>query len=85
MIKNIVFDVGQVLMSYTPENYLKNLGFSEKTVETLRKVIFESTLWEASDRGILSTEEIWNGFRKMHRDLKKKCRWYMTILVMWWN
>ena len=26
MIKNIVFDVGQVLMSYTPENYLKNLG-----------------------------------------------------------
>ena len=23
MIKNIVFDVGQVLMSYTPENYLK--------------------------------------------------------------
>lgn len=30
MIKNIVFDVGQVLMSYTPENYLKNLGFSEK-------------------------------------------------------
>lgn len=64
MIKNIVFDVGQVLMSYTPENYLKNLGFSEKTVQTLRKAIFESTLWEASDRGILSTEEIWNGFRK---------------------
>ena len=29
MIKNIVFDVGQVLMSYTPENYLKNLGFSD--------------------------------------------------------
>ena len=52
MIKNIVFDVGQVLMSYTPENYLKNLGFSEKTVQTLRKAIFESTLWEAGDRGI---------------------------------
>ena len=64
MIKNIVFDVGQVLMSYTPENYLKNLGFSEKTVQTLRKVIFESTLWEAADRGIISTEEIWEGFRK---------------------
>ena len=55
MIKNIVFDVGQVLMSYTPENYLKNLGFSEKTVQTLRKAIFESTLWEAGDRGIIST------------------------------
>ena len=26
MIKNIVFDVGQVLMSYTPENYLKIFG-----------------------------------------------------------
>lgn len=30
MIKNIIFDVGQVLMSYTPEDYLKNLGFPEK-------------------------------------------------------
>ena len=51
MIKNIVFDVGQVLMSYTPENYLKNLGFSEKTVQTLRKAIFESTLWEDNFNG----------------------------------
>ena len=59
MIKNIVFDVGQVLMSYTPENYLKNLGFSEKTVQTQRKDIFESTLWEAGDRVKISTEEIW--------------------------
>ena len=72
MIKNIVFDVGQVLMSYTPENYLKNLGFSEKTVQTLRKAIFESTLWEAGDRGIISTEEIWEGFRKNVPGLKKE-------------
>ena len=72
MIKNIVFDVGQVLMSYTPENYLKNLGFSEKTVQTLRKAIFESTLWEAGDRGIISTEEIWEGFRKNAPGLKKE-------------
>ena len=72
MIKNIVFDVGQVLMSYTPENYLKNLGFSEKTVQTLHKAIFESTLWEAGDRGIISTEEIWEGFRKNAPGLKKE-------------
>ena len=72
MIKNIVFDVGQVLMSYTPENYLKNLGFSEKTVQTLRKAIFESTMWEAGDRGIISTEEIWEGFRKNAPGLKKE-------------
>ena len=38
MIKNIVFDVGQVLMSYTPENYLKNLGFSEKTVQMAKQM-----------------------------------------------
>ena len=31
MIKNIVFDVGQVLMSYTPENYLNEpLDFQKK-------------------------------------------------------
>ena len=64
MIKNIVFDVGQVLMSYTPENYLKNLGFSEKTVQTQTKAIFESNLWEAEDHGIISTEQISEAFRK---------------------
>ena len=64
MIKNIIFDVGQVLMSYTPEDYLKNLGFPEKTIQTLMTAIFDSKLWETSDRGTIPTEEIWDGFRK---------------------
>ena len=72
MIKNIVFDVGQVLMSYIPENYLKNLGFSEKTIQTLMTAIFNSKLWEASDRGIISTEEIWEGFRNNAPGLEKE-------------
>ena len=59
-------------MSYTPENYLKNLGFSKKTVQTLRKTIFESTLWEAADRGIISTEEIWGRFSEKCTGIKKR-------------
>ena len=33
MIKNIVFDVGKVLVSFEPEQHLKNLGYDEITRE----------------------------------------------------
>ena len=72
MIKNIVFDVGQVLMSYTPEDYLKNLGFPEETIQTLMTAIFDSKLWETSDRGTIPTEEIWDGFRKQAPGYEKE-------------
>lgn len=72
MIKNIVFDVGQVLMSYTPETYLKNLGFPEKTVQTLMTAIFNSKLWETSDRGTIPTEELWEGFKKQAPGYEKE-------------
>ena len=31
MIKNIIFDVGKVLVEFDPEGFLKKLGFDEKT------------------------------------------------------
>lgn len=36
MIKNIVFDVGKVLVQYDPDAYMKRLGFSEQTKEKLK-------------------------------------------------
>ncbi len=31
MIRNIIFDVGKVLVSYEPDAYMQSLGFDEKT------------------------------------------------------
>lgn len=52
MIKNIVFDLGNVLMEYNPQKYLEKFEFDEKTREILYKVIFQSNDWIEYDRGI---------------------------------
>ncbi len=56
-IKNIIFDVGKVLVSYEPVRYLKSLGFDEKTVEEVGKATFFHPLWEEGDAGTYEPDE----------------------------
>ncbi len=51
MIKNVVFDLGQVLIEFEPLKYLKPYGFDKITNQTLREIIFYSEEWEDCNRG----------------------------------
>lgn len=62
MIKNVIFDVGKVLVEYDPEGYLKRLGFDEETQKAVSEAMFQSKLWNESDRGVLSTSKLLEGF-----------------------
>lgn len=57
MIKNIVLDVGRVLVAWQPKQLWKEWGFSDETVEVLAKALFDSGVWNETDRGVLSNEE----------------------------
>ena len=57
MIKNIVFDIGKVLVYFEPEKVMDELGFSAEAKETIIKELFEKPLWEEGDRGALSIAE----------------------------
>lgn len=50
MIRNIVFDLGRVLVGFDPEGYLRSFGFDEETVQRFLKVIF-GPRWRFYDRG----------------------------------
>ena len=65
MIKNIVFDLGRVIYTYRPREYLLNLGFDETQADELMKRIFDSPLWLDIDRGLYSIKE---GAEKMCAD-----------------
>ena len=41
MIKNIVFDLGNVLMEFNPLEYLEKFKFDEKIKKSLYKIIEE--------------------------------------------
>jgi putative hydrolase of the HAD superfamily len=62
MIKNIVFDVGNVLLDYDPDSYMDRLGFDEKTKAAVSEAVFCSSLWNEADRGVMSDEELIAGF-----------------------
>lgn len=60
MIKNIIFDLGNVLMSWKPEEYLVNNGFPKNSRETILNEVFRSPEWQALDDGRLSLEDAVN-------------------------
>lgn len=56
MIRNVIFDIGNVLVSFHPVEYFYPV-FKEKT-ETLCTYVFGSKEWALYDQGILTKEEV---------------------------
>lgn len=74
MIKNIVFDVGKVLVSFEPELCLTQLGFDEKTKEAVRSAVFGNALWLEGDRGVLTKEELLQSYINNAPEYEKEIR-----------
>lgn len=62
MIKNIVFDIGKVLVSYDPDACMERLGFTPDVIKEVNKAMFQHPFWNESDRGALSSEGLLAGF-----------------------
>lgn len=58
MIKNIVFDIGNVLTYYTWESHIRSFGFSEAVRERVIRATVKSEAWNEFDRGVLNDEEV---------------------------
>ena len=58
MIRNIIFDVGKVLVSYEPDAYMESLGISKENQKKINDAMFENPLWDASDQGLGTPDEI---------------------------
>lgn len=57
MIKNIIFDMGGVLIDYNPEKTVKE-HFSKEHGEIFLREILRNPVWSDKDRGILFPEDI---------------------------
>ncbi|WP_411168741.1 HAD family hydrolase [Clostridium sp. MB05] len=67
MYKNIIFDIGNVLLSFNPKEYLKE-KIQEEKLENLYKEIFQSEEWVMLDRGTIKEEEAINNIIKRNTD-----------------
>ena len=58
MVKNIILDVGKVLVAWEPEDAMKQLGFDDKTVKAVADATVNTPAWLETDRGVWSDEQI---------------------------
>lgn len=62
MIKNVIFDVGKVLVDWDPVPVFRMLGFDEETERIVADATVRSGAWDEYDRSAVSDEELLAGF-----------------------
>ena len=61
MIKNIIFDMGRVLVEFCPEDFLTREGITDKDErELLLREIFHHEDWTNMDAGIMDEQEMYD-------------------------
>ena len=63
MIKNILFDMGGVLMRFDPPMFVARLGLDEADSQMLLREVFHSAEWVMLDRGAVTEDEALEGMR----------------------
>ncbi len=58
MIRNIVFDVGSVLVRVRPEEALTDLGFARDRAEATVRAALGNPVWRELDRGVMKKEDV---------------------------
>lgn len=57
MIRNIVFDMGWVLFSYQPKDFVNKFCPNREDAELVNRELFDAPEWAETDRGTLTDEE----------------------------
>lgn len=78
MIKNVVFDVGKVLVEFDWQGCFDTLNFSPEAYEKVAHATVLSELWNEFDRGRMPEEDILEGFLKKAPDCESE-------IMRFWN
>jgi len=74
MIRNIVFDIGNVLAEFSWREHLARFGFTGEKAERIGKVMMLNPTWNELDRGVWSREKLLQSFIKEAPDLEQEIR-----------
>lgn len=85
MIKNIIFDMGNVLLDYDPEVCLRHFIEKEEDRAWIRRELFQGPEWIEGDLGHLTDAERFDGVslrvpERLHRELRQCVdEWHMCM------
>ena len=72
MIRNIIFDIGNVLTDYRWEGFLADKGFDAEMIKKIAKASIMHPLWAEYDRGTWTDEQVLAAFVKDAPELEKE-------------
>lgn len=82
MIKNVIFDMGNVLIYFLPELYIEQLGVKEEDSEILLREVFRRVEWVRLDHGtITEAEAVESICRRVPSRLHKAVE---DLVFRWW-
>lgn len=85
MIKNIVLDMGNVLLDYNPEVPLDKFCPDVESKEIIRRELFEGEEWAMGDRGEIADSERYERVAprvpEKYREALKNCAMYWDICM----
>lgn len=81
-IKNLIFDVGNVLFEYRWYQMLLDYGLSEEEAQVARPLIFDNKLWDEFDLGNLEHQEIIDRYCKELPQYEELLRWFFGNLEL---
>ena len=82
MIRNMVFDMGGVLIAWDPARIVARLGLGEEDSQLLRREVFQSVEWVSLDRGSLSEQE---ALESMGKRLPERLHAAALRCIFWWK
>lgn len=62
MIKNIIFDIGNVLTAFQWNKKFQNTGYPEEILKRVARATVLSDMWKEYDRGVLTESELMDAF-----------------------
>ena len=62
MIKNVVFDIGNVLIAFSWRDVMKDVGIKDEDMDVIANATVRSPYWNELDRGIMTEDEVLQKF-----------------------
>ena len=72
MIKNLIFDFGNVLVEYNIKEFMFKKGMEPDMIKRILKASIMGPFWDEFDRGAISEEEALAGFLSLDPEIEKE-------------
>ncbi|WP_044932821.1 HAD family hydrolase [Butyrivibrio sp. AC2005] len=73
-INTVIFDIGNVLVDFRWEDFLRDKGYDEEMVQRIGDASVRSEAWNEFDKGVLDSKGIIDGFVKNDPSIEKELR-----------